>query len=251
MKLVLDFGNTLQKIALFKNNELCKFGTLKELTRTGLQEEIASLFQGMNDEDTVQSCILSSVINFPAGISDYLRDHYQFIEFSHQTPIPVVNRYKSPETLGKDRLASAIGAYFLNQSQNSLAITAGTCITFDFINASGEYLGGAISPGLKMRFKALHTFTSQLPLIENPDEPVLTGTNTYESITSGVINGIVNEIEGMISDYTTLYPGLKVILSGGDYKYFADRLKSPIFALPNLVLAGLNQVLEYNEVSNR
>ena len=128
-----------------------------------------------------------------------------------------------------------------------LVIDAGTCITYDLINSKKEYLGGSISPGIQMRYNALHQFTSQLPLLESVDTAMLTGVNTEESIHSGIINGVFVEIDGIIQRYTNQYPDIKVIVTGGNAKFFDKGLKNTIFAKPNLLMEGLNKILDYNE----
>ena len=131
--------------------------------------------------------------------------------------------------------------------KNVLIISAGTALTFDFVNDRGEYLGGSISPGMEMRFNALHTFTDKLPLLSYQEPAELIGSTTRQSILSGVINGIICEIEGISRCYLEKYPGLKIILSGGDLNYFVKPLKISIFAVSNIVTLGLNIVLEFNK----
>jgi type III pantothenate kinase len=139
-----------------------------------------------------------------------------------------------------------VGGQSFFPGRNVLVISTGTCITYDFINNRKEYLGGAISPGMEMRFRALHTFTGRLPLISVKDTHELIGNNTAKAILSGVVNGMIGEIEHVAGQYLHLYPDLKVILSGGDLNYFDKRLKISIFAFPNIVLHGLYQILEFN-----
>jgi len=169
-----------------------------------------------------------------------------WIILDNQTPLPIKNNYQTPETLGKDRLAAVTGAYQLYPGQNVLVIDAGTAVTYDFINHKGEYAGGSISPGLTMRFRALHTFTTRLPLLQAEEISYLTGCNTRESILSGVMNGLRIEIDGIIDQYSILWPSFQVILTGGDAKYFEKILKNSIFASPNLVITGLKLILDYN-----
>ncbi len=163
------------------------------------------------------------------------------------TKVPLINRYKTPETLGKDRLALAVGAVTKFPGENILAIDAGTTITYEFITNNNEYLGGAISPGIKMRFKALNNFTGKLPLITEIETDHLIGHDTKTSIQSGVLNGVIKEIDGIIDEYKNRFGALKVLVTGGDYIYFVKKLKNSIFATPNLVLEGLNKILIFNE----
>ena len=194
----------------------------------------------------ISASIISSVTNYDTHIRTFLEERGYFIEFSETTSIPINNNYSTPETLGEDRLAAVVAANYLFPKNNCLVIQAGTCITFEFIDQQKNYLGGAISPGIDMRLKALDTFTAKLPLIERKENIDLIGTTTKSSILSGVMNGILEEVEGIITRYQNLYPGLMVVLSGGDMNYFDKRLKNNIFALPNIVLTGLNIILDYN-----
>jgi type III pantothenate kinase len=158
----------------------------------------------------------------------------------------VINKYNTPETLGKDRLAGVVGAMQLMPASDILVIDAGTALTYDIVTSSGEYLGGAISPGITMRYKALHTFTNRLPLLDYNDDAQLIGYDTSSCIHSGVLNGAAAEMEGIIQQYRQIYPGLRIILTGGDQNYFDKRLKIKTFAAPNLVLEGLNLILDFN-----
>jgi type III pantothenate kinase len=175
-----------------------------------------------------------------------LKKHFNTVFFGHNTTVPIINNYGSPETLGKDRLAGVIGAKHWMPNSNILVIDAGTAITYDLVTANGEFLGGGISPGIAMRYKALHTFTGRLPLLDYYGDAELIGTDTASSIHSGVLNGAVAEMEGIIKGYQPLYPGLKIILTGGDHNYFDKRLKIKTFAALNLVLEGLNLILNFN-----
>ncbi len=241
MKLIIDIGNTRTKLAVFSGSRLqevvaCRHLTLKEL------EAVAVKYPRL------RAAVLSSVIDYPARIDDFLKEHYAFLKLETGTPVPVKIKYKTPETLGKDRIALAVAARATFPGQNVLVIDAGTTITYDFVNSGGEYLGGSISPGIRMRLKALHAFTGKLPLIENPPlEAVLIGDDTQTAIVSGVLNGTLYEAEGIITAYRNRFPGLQVVLSGGDEKYFDKRLKNNIFALPNFVLTGLKEILDFNE----
>ena len=176
-----------------------------------------------------------------------MKDRTSVILFTHDTPTPLTNLYQSAETLGSDRLAAAVAANYFYPVKNVLCIDAGTCIKYNFVNFKNEYIGGAISPGIKMRFKALNNFTARLPLIEMDETfSELVGTNTRESILSGVETASVAEVEGMISNYLQLYPDLIVMLTGGDTNFFVKRLKKPIFADQNLILKGLNIILDHS-----
>jgi len=243
MFLIIDLGNTNKKFALYSKGrqKLLKILPVPDLASV---KEFVALHPG------ITHCILSSVIQYPPSLKQFLRKSFSFIELDASTPIPLKNLYKTPATLGKDRLAAAVAGHLRFKSDPVLVVNAGSCITFDFVSSKGEYLGGSISPGLKMRFLALNTFTGKLPLISGKSHASLTGASTSESILSGVINGTLAEVEGIISQYLQEHRKLKVILSGGDLKYFDKRLKIRTFAVPNIVIEGLYQILELNAGKN-
>ena len=240
MDLILDLGNTNQKIALFDAGNLL-WVQANERIRLSLVRKIVKQNAGIN------SCILSSVVKVPATLQSFLEKHFRFILLDEHTPLPILNHYRTLETLGKDRLAAAVAGFNQFPGYPVLIINAGTAITYDVVTKKGEYLGGSISPGMNMRFRALHTFTKQLPLLTYTEIDFLTGNDTDMSVLSGVINGMASEMEGMIACYQKEYPGIKVILSGGDLNYFVNRLKISIFALPNIVIYGLQQILAFND----
>lgn len=240
MYLILDLGNTNQKIALFDAGNLL-WVQANERIRLSLVRKIVKQNAGIN------SCILSSVVKVPATLQSFLEKHFRFILLDEHTPLPILNHYRTPETLGKDRLAAAVAGFNQFPGYPVLIINAGTAITYDVVTKKGEYLGGSISPGMNMRFRALHTFTKQLPLLTYTEIDFLTGNDTDMSVLSGVINGMAAEMEGMVVHYQNEHPGIKVILSGGDLNYFVNRLKISIFALPNIVIYGLQQILAFND----
>ncbi len=174
-----------------------------------------------------------------SGIADTLL-------LDHQTPLPVSIDYRTPHTLGVDRIASVAGASFLHKNLNCLVIDLGTCITYDFIDETGTYRGGGISPGVEMRLKAMHKFTSRLPVVAARGNPELIGKTTKECMLSGAINGTVAELQGIINQYKQFFSELTIIFCGGDAFFFESKIKDDIFAIPNLVLIGLNQILRYN-----
>ncbi len=239
MNLIIDTGNTFTKLALFQGSEMVAF-----LSFEGVDEKQVVKFCESNL--LINNAILSSVKQYPSEIDAYLTENYFTVLFSHTTSIPVKNKYSTPETLGKDRLAGVVGAQKIFPANDILVIDAGTAITYDFITASGEYMGGSISPGIAMRYKALHTYTDRLPLLNHYEDAKLTGDDTSTSIYSGVLNGAVAEMEGILQQYRNLYPGIKIIITGGDHNYFDKRLKIKTFAAPNLVLEGLNLILDFN-----
>ena len=245
MNLVIDIGNTLAKTAIFNGNELSSFSSFENISASVLEELLSK-------NPSVKNVILSSVVEHSKAIADLLSKYY-FVELTQHTKLPIKNLYGSPETLGKDRLASVVGANLLFNKQNVLAIDAGTCIKYDLVDAQGQYLGGAISPGIEMRFKALNKFTDKLPLVTYKYFDQLIGQTTEQSILSGVMNGVTEEVKGVIARYKEQYPGLKVVFTGGYLKFF-ERIfnishteNSSIFADPFLVLKGLNHILNFNE----
>lgn len=239
MNLCIDQGNSGVKLAVFNNDQLLYEDRFPELTLEILQE----LFQ----KYSVQSGILSAVIDLPTEIIQYILENCrQFIELNHLTPVPVDNRYETPETLGKDRLAAVVGAVSLQPDNDLLVIDAGTAITYDFVDAKGAYFGGNIAPGMDLRLKALHVFTGKLPLAEIDVQPPLLGVNTISAIQAGVFHGIVFEMNGYIDTLKVKYPKLSIFLTGGGSIFFENNIKSPIFAVKNLVLIGLNRILQFN-----
>lgn len=243
LKLIVDIGNTSSKIAVFSNDEIIDFRVINDKLIEVVKEVIVSF-------PDICSSILSSVSNHDGQVSNLLQEKGYFIELNHTTNVPFKNMYQSTTTLGKDRIAIAAAGIAAYPDENVLVIDMGTCVTYDFINADGEYLGGAISPGLTMRFDSLGKFTHGLPTLDKPsaDEEVnLIGKTTHESITSGVINGLKMEVEHIINQYEALFSPLKIIISGGDYLYFENLAKSNIFASPNIVVYGLKKILDFNE----
>ena len=240
MNLVIDFGNTFAKFALFEKEEQLELNVFTK----NQSDEIIDFLNPLKEK--VDVVIASSVIDFSEKVYNYLKQHFNFVEFTNQTPVPIINQYKTPETLGNDRLAAVIGANFLFPQKNILVIDAGTCITYEFINNHKEYLGGSISPGIKIRLKAVYNFTEHLPLINLKDFETLIGQNTEESILSGILNGSRAEADGIIERYKNTFGEIIVILTGGDAHFFDKKLKSSIFVVPNLVLIGLNVILNFN-----
>ena len=194
----------------------------------------------------ITSSILSSVIGIYAEISNII-EVYSAEVLSEKTPLPIINSYKTPLTLGKDRLAAVVGASVLYPGKDVLVFDAGTCLTIDFINSDKEYVGGRISPGIEMRYNALHTFTDKLPLIKSEKNTLVIGNDTKTSIISGVQQGILAEVKTIISEYKIQNTDTVFVFTGGDSFYFEKELKNSIFANPNLVLIGLNEILDYNE----
>lgn len=241
MYLVADIGNTRAKYAVFQEaDDMHVF--YEDFSN------LESTFKKLLNQYSVDGGLISTVVNLEESLLSELYKHN--IQFFDKQQIPIQNLYQTPQTLGRDRLANAVGAWAEFKAQNTLVIDAGTCIKFDVLNQEGEYLGGSISPGIQMRFKALHTFTDKLPLLQFENHSIktdLTGNSTDSSMASGVLNGALFEVEGMIEAYERQFNSLNIIITGGDAEFFVKRLKSNIFARPNLAIKGLAEILKYNE----
>ncbi|NPA67551.1 MAG: type III pantothenate kinase [Chlorobi bacterium] len=245
MNLVIDIGNSFTKTAIFAENKLKEKKIHKNSNFSGIINQIKKIKQKNPETDKV---ILSSVKDENKKLQDFLTGNFKKnIIFDETVDIPVKNYYKTPETLGKDRLAGVIAASNIFPDCNVLIFDAGTALTVDFINNKKEYFGGSIAPGLEMRYKALNVFTDKLPEISiNKEFNNIYGADTKESVISGVQNGILYEIEGHINRFSEKYNDLKVTFTGGDTFFFERKIKKQIFAEPNLVLIGLNIILNYN-----
>ena len=241
MNLIIDIGNTLIKIAVFENNSL-----ISKVNST--QKEFENNFQKITEEyEDISDVIISSVGNFSEKEILFIQKKYQTIILTHQTKIPFINKYKTPETLGVDRIALVSSAAIQYSKENILVIDVGSCITYDFLNSKNEYLGGSISPGIDLRYQALHNYTDKLPLLRPKILKEYLGNTTKSSIHIGVIQGVVNEIDGFITTYKLKYKELIIILTGGGAHYLVDSLKNDIFANSNFLLEGLNYILQNNK----
>ncbi len=243
MDLIIDVGNTRVKAAVFEKD------SIKELFIFD-KEEILAEVKKISKKYPIQDAIISAVAKLSDEKLEKLHEILNLIELDNETSVPFLNKYGTPKTLGVDRIALAAYASNKYSNKNVLLIDAGTCITFDFVNENNEYLGGAISPGLKMRYQSLNNYTSKLPLLNSKVPQDFIGKNTQESIHSGVVNGLCREIDGVITQYIDKYQHLTVLLTGGDTKFLAIQLKNDIFANPNLVLEGLYQILTYNRAND-
>ena len=244
MELVIDIGNTLQKVAVFdENGEIVRFLQEKRLSVPILEDLLANY--------AVRSAIVSSVGKEDETVFQWLASRVELVLFSSQCCLPITMRYATPDTLGTDRIANAVGAAALFPNCNVLSIMAGTCLVADFVNADGEYLGGSIAPGLRMRFQSLSHFTARLPLVEPESIDFFIGDNTKTSILSGVINGMAREIDGLIAQYEGQFSPLEVIFSGGDSELLQKSIKKRIFAAQNPILLGLYKILKLNVSEDR
>lgn len=242
MNLVADIGNTRIKIGIFKNNTLV-------YNKSFRNEEFPEKIDELNNSDNNLSAIIySSVKNDNSFFIDKMKKYTDNIyKLSINLKLPFTISYKNPETLGTDRIADVAGAKFFFQKDNVLIIDIGTAINYEIITAENIYLGGHISPGMHMRYKALSVFTDKLPELYFSENLPEIGYDTNTCIQTGVQVGIINEINGFIEKYEKKFQDLKIILTGGDYKYFENNFKKKIFVQPNLSLYGLNYILNYNE----
>ena len=240
MILTIDVGNTNIKVAVFERfNLLDKF----VFQKNNFQNNFKIIFKKYPNH---LKAVVSSVSLSEDDDILWLKKQIHVIEINSKTKFPFKNDYSTPKTLGIDRMVLAAGAVIEYPNQNILIIDAGSCITYDFITNKKEYLGGAISPGLSMRYKALHDYTAKLPLLENNPPESFIGNSTNQSIYSGVVNGLCYEIEGFISEYSVKNEQFTIILTGGDAIFLANRLKSTIFADENFLLKSLHQLYTYS-----
>jgi len=238
LKLIIDIGNTAVKAALFEDKELIISTVLNGCT---LQNTL--IFVG---EQIVSNAIISSVKTLNTDIEQIIQ-HFDAHFLDEYTPLPISIDYKTPNTLGKDRIAAVVGASFLFPKYDVLVLDSGTCLTIDFINKEKVYKGGRISPGLEMRYKALNQFTNSLPLCKFSEISMFLGDDTSSSIISGVQQGILAEVREIINVYKKENKDTIIAVTGGDCFFFEKELKNSIFANPFLVMEGLNEILDYNE----
>lgn len=231
MNIAIDSGNSNTKLGFFHSGELQEIKVVpnREFYNISIPEA----------ENIIISSVSSIDFNNITASKNVLR-------LSQNTPLPIKVNYNTPQSLGTDRIAAVTGTRFYYPDTNALVINAGTCLTTDFIDCSNVYQGGSISPGINMRFEALNKFTARLPLISTKKEFSLTGKSTEDSIVSGIQNGILAEVEQIISLYHEKYPDCRIFLTGGDSFFFETNLKASIFAVSELVILGLNSILEYN-----
>lgn len=241
MNLIVDIGNTLVKCAVYDN-----FAPVAEHVDKRLAWRTIG---GLKRRFAITQSIVSVVGKGNMLILKRLRRSTPTLFLDCQTPLPIAICYDSPQTLGSDRIALAVGANYLYPKQNVLIIDCGTAITYDLVDANAQYLGGAISPGLRMRFGSLHQATAKLPQLNFEPNFDILGRSTATCIGSGVQNGLLAELDGFINGFKKNFPDLTVLLTGGDAKKFVNWLKKPIFVVPNLLTLGLNVILEHNKLS--
>ena len=240
MNLIIDIGNTATKLAVF---QLDKILEVQAVPTKGMVSEVEKIIE--KHPEIIQGVLSSVVFLEPSAINSLLKLlPIKVLESSFRMPFN--NCYETPHSLGVDRLALMAAAVKHHPKTNVLVIDAGSCITYDFIDAEQNYLGGAISPGLQLRYKSLKAFTSNLPLLDKITPNQRIGNSTDASIHSGVVHGVAHEIEGTIEDYQNKYSDLTVILTGGDADFLCKQFKISIFANSNFLLEGLNFLLEFN-----
>ena len=240
LNLILDIGNSMTKLALFDRGKIISLEQHKSVNVNTLEKLI-------KDHNNIKQGIISNVGPEDDKIMSFLkRNLTKLLILDATTALPVKNLYKTKNTLGKDRIAAAVGGYSLFPGTHVLIIDAGTALTYELVTSGGQYLGGGISPGLKMRFSSLHENTERLPLVESREKFQLPANTTKSAIISGVQSGIIYEIDGIINEFREQFNPLKIVLTGGDSIFFEKKLKNSIFVDSNLVLKGLNQILEFN-----
>jgi type III pantothenate kinase len=240
MNLIVDVGNTFVKFAVFEDDTFLKKHNFK------MNQFIPELNTLYETYPNLQNCIISSVGKLDNEFVKLIKTKFFVVFLDSSTKVPFENLYKTPKTLGVDRIALVSASVSQYPNKNVLIIDAGTCVTYDFINSKNQYLGGAISPGIQMRYKSMNNLTANLPLLDTRIPENIIGNKTDEAIHSGIVLGIINEIEGAISTYKEKFTDLTVILTGGDAIFLSKQLKSSIFANSNFLLEGLNYILQFN-----
>lgn len=241
MNLTIDIGNTLTKLSVIDNTNVLHSETVPEIDQAMLGN-LLTLYPSLSRAIwvSVREKQHSAWLEFLQGRLTCV------LELTHRLPLPIRITYKTPETMGMDRVAAVCGAHRLYPGKDVLVIDAGTAITYEFLSRKGEYLGGNISPGIAMRFRALHEFTARLPLVKESSSYSPAGKSTEEAIASGVLRGILAEVNEYVSTFYKNNPNGVVILTGGDAIFFGKKLKSTIFVNPNLIHVGLEAILDYN-----
>lgn len=239
MNLIIDQGNTVTKVAMFKGDILVE-AFLYEVFNVSTCNYLLATHD-------IQHCAFCTVIDSSEEVISYLKKNTPYFLLIDETVLlPLENKYKTPQTLGKDRLAAAVEANSLFPQNNVLVVDIGTAITYEFVDSKAEYKGGNISPGISMRFKALREFTDRLPLVDRFGELPELGYDTETAIRSGVVHGVIYEIKSYIAKLSGQYSDLKVVLTGGHTRYIEAQLGIKVYVDVNLVLKGLNRILNYN-----
>ncbi|MCL4159776.1 UNVERIFIED_CONTAM: hypothetical protein GTU68_013814, partial [Idotea baltica] len=237
--LCIDIGNTRTKVAVFDHEEVVHF--------TAKKKWLVSDFKKLVEKYKIKRSIMSTVKKSKERYLNYLKKNTRLIELTHKTPVPITNKYGTPKTLGRDRLAAVIGAFASYPKKNNAVIDIGTCVKFDFIDKDGTYFGGNIAPGVEMRLKAMHHFTAALPSIKYKQAKNLLGLSTGEAMNNGAVLGVVFEIESFIRRLKAEKGSINVILTGGGASFFGEFVKSKIFVDSLLILKGLNKIASYQK----
>ncbi len=238
MRLAIDIGNTRIKAGLFSGERLVRYVRFENW-----QDE---KWKNLVSREAISNAIVSSVETQEISDNMNLPGNIKILNLSHTTPLPVKNNYKTPETLGKDRLAGAIGGWLSSGQHSTLVIDAGTCIKYDFLDETDGYLGGSISPGLQMRLDAMHHFTARLPALQLKETTDFIGNDTHSAMMTGTVSGIIGEVKYFIELYKTRFGKINVLLTGGNADFISLHLENKYRVEPNLVLIGLNTILNYN-----
>ena len=238
MQLCVDIGNTRVKSGVFENSEL--------LLLERKQEFELAFHQNLLDKFAIDNIIISSTRAEDPELVALLKTRPGSILLDHATPLPITLQYKTPHTLGKDRLAAAVACFALFPGEDCIFIDAGTCITTNVISGQGVFLGGNIPPGVQMRLKAMHMLTGKLPLAEIQYNDEVLGQDTMMALQNGAVRGAIYEVSSFLNKCGEMFPSARIVLTGGDAILFAKHLKIKIFANPNLVLLGLNEILRFN-----
>ena len=238
MNLIVDIGNTSTKLAVFEGGKKLSITRINDLSCEELEKMISSF--------NIEKAIISSVRKLPPFIADLFSANIPNVHFlTHKSRLPFKTEYETPETLGPDRIGAVAGAFKLFPKSELLVIDAGTAITYDFLS-SGIYKGGNISPGLNIRFRALNKFTAKLPLVNLSDNYTNPGRNTDDALLAGVITGVTYEINEYIRTFEKVSSDCKILLTGGDSGFLKDKIKYQFTYMPDIVIDGLNYILEYN-----
>lgn len=240
MILVIDVGNTQLKLGVFNNK------ILTEKILVPYNNWIEDTWKIIK-KHPIKHLVVASVGKLDKESFAVFQEKVAVFFVNHQSKFPFQNLYKTPKTLGIDRMVLAAGAVFQYPKKNRLVIDAGTCITYDFVDDENNYLGGAIAPGIRLRYEAMHNFTAKLPLLSKQSIDFTIGNSTENAMHSGVVNGIVFEIEGFINSFCQNQENFIIILTGGDAEFLAKQLKNTIFANENFLLESLNLIYRYNQ----
>ncbi len=241
MLLAVDIGNTKVKAAVFENNILL-IKEVFEINQFKITIEII-----LKKYPLIKKMVVASVGKIETDDFLFFKNKIKVCFINNNDKFPFQNLYSTPSTLGIDRLVLSSGAVLKYPNQNRLIIDAGTCVTYDFVDENNNYFGGAISPGIRLRYQALHNYTAKLPLLTKEIPLSIIGNSTNQSIHSGVINGLIFEMDGFINEYHNNYKNFIIILTGGDTDFLAKRLKNTIFANQNFLLESLVQLFQYNQ----